>query len=147
MTYAAVEVGVQTVIAKLSDYTTNTNVMLGDYRALGGGQAKVVVLQRGDAAREQISMGATPTFRNDWIVVAELFLPFTGELADQKTAIDAEVDAILAELAKWPKLAGVSGVTNQEAARVREPIDSEKKWWQQDIEIRVEELETVTLSE
>ena len=78
-----------------------------------------------------------------------IYVPMAAEYATTKTNLDSEVDAILAELAKWPNLAGVSGVFNSRADAVSEPeiFVHGINWLRTVMEITTTELVDISRSE
>ncbi len=149
MTYKTVQTGVADVIKKLTDYSA-TNVSVDDYRILGHGKMKAVVLRRGPATREAISFGSPVTIQNLWSVLGELYVPFQGERDTQADSVIVEAQTIIDELDKWPQLDAVSGVVDAEAQALGQPEEwllGRSRWWRQVIEVGIVELVAVTLSE
>lgn len=149
MSYSTAETGVKTVIQKINGYSVN-NCTINDYRVLALGQSKGVVLKKGASNHSQKSMGATPLFQNFWGINAELYLPFIDEAPNLAGSVRDESQKIVDEIRKWPKLDGVAGMVDVRIDSVTEPEEwliGTGRWWRQIINIMVEELETVTLSE
>ena len=149
MSYATVEAGVATVIKKLANYST-TNVSQDDVRVLANGVARAAILSRGGSSREPVTLGITTyTIQNTWITTVYIYVPMAAEYATTKTNLDSEVDAVLAELAKWPNLAGVSGVFNSLAEVVSEPeiFVQGINWLRTVMEVVTMELVDITRSE
>jgi hypothetical protein len=147
MSYDVVETGLQGVIRKLSDYGT-TNVSKGDYRILGAGVAKAVVLQPGPFIRNVAQ--APRRLRQAWVVNLELFIPFTTELSDVASTLRTERQTIMDEVDKWPRLDATAGVIDAFIEGGGEPElwqGENRRWWVQKLRVTIEERTNVTLSE
>ncbi len=147
MSYATIQAAVSTVIQKLTDYTS-ANVVEDDNRKLSAGVTKFVSLTRGESTREDIGMGGQ-TVLNTWEVIATLWIAFTTRRSVQASSVVTEMEVIIAELDKWPKLDNTSGVLDATVNNVGEPQEwvMGGRWWTQDVTVRVQEIVEVTLSE
>ena len=155
MSYATVQAGVSAVIQKLSGYDTS-NVKENDFRALDAGK-NAVVLRRGTSRHEDLTLGSgsgnTRTVRNRWRVKVELWIPQRTDHSTQRSDMVTVFDAIYTQLLKWPFLDGVSGVTDSKVTDAGEPEEftfgkgRSKRWWRQVINVDVDEIAEITLSE
>lgn len=149
MSYATVEAGVATVIKKLTNYSS-TNVSQEDTRILVNGVTRAAVLSRGSSIREPITFGATTyTVQNTWLTNVHIYVAMAGEYSTTKANLDTEVDAILAELAKWPNLAATTGVFNAQAEAIGDPeiFVQSINWLRTMLAVSTMELEDITRSE
>ncbi len=150
MSYGVIQTGVTALIKNIAGYDAN-NVNEDDFRAIKIGRDKFAIVRRGDnSSREFLTMGNPTTVKNVWSVLINVFVPFSTGRADVSEEVNVEAQRILDELDKWPKLNGVTNVTNAEAKIVNSPDEykiGNSMWWVQDIEVLVDEIVETTLSE
>ena len=152
MSYTTVEDALQTVIAKISGYTADTNVMKGDYRALGTGQNLVVVLTPGPA---QHSLVTSPRrVSSSWVIDIELFIGFKDEISTIAADIRTERQKIIDEIDKYPTLDSTANVVNAVIESLDEPTmwklggrQSMRNYWTQSMRCRVDERTNITIAE
>ena len=151
MSYDVVETGLRDVIRKISGFTAiddSANVTKGDYRCLGFGVTKAVVLTPGSFSREAVAIPRR--LAQNWTVNLELWLPFRNELSDIASDIRTVRQEVLDEIDKWPKLDATVGVLDAFANGGNEPITwqgENRKWWMQVIPVVIKERTNVILSE
>lgn len=146
---AAIMTGVANVVKKVTGYDAN-NVSISDVRQLRTGKTQYVFIRRGGPlTRQPLTMGNTPEVLNTWVINVELWIPWRGEADDQLTTVDAEVQKLLSEFDKWPRLVATAGVLDAFATQVAEPEEWHMggPWWRQLILVQVQEVSTPTRSE
>ena len=101
MSYTSIETAALTVLRLLANYTA-TNSSVGDYRILGAGVDRAVVLTPG-AVTEREVIAATRRMRIRWVVNLDLYIPFGrgGELSDIAANIRTDRQEILDHLDKY----------------------------------------------
>jgi hypothetical protein len=151
MSYDSVETGLRDVIRKITGYTATdqtANVTKGDYRCLGFGVTKAVILTPGSFQREVVA--APRRLAQTWTVNLELWLPFRNEVSDIASDVRTARQVILDEIDKWPRLDGTTNVLDAFATGGQEPIiwqGENRRWWTQMIPVIIKERTTVTMSE
>jgi len=150
MSYAVIQTAVGAVVQKITGYDS-TNVKEDDQRGLAIGTVKSVVVSRGGGNDEShLGMGTTAQIMNTWEVVVTLFVPFSTSRNQVAASINTEMQKIVNEVNKWPKLDGTANVVDAEIKRIGAPepyaIDR-GRWWVQDISVMVQEINAVALSE
>ena len=148
MTYKTVQTGVATVIKKVAGYDAN-NVKEDDYRVVSHGKIKAVILRRGATEREFLGMGGSAPMLNRFTINCELYIPFRTQTTTLADDVIVEAQKIVDEFDKWPKLDNTANVINAECEAVGEPEEwlIGGRWWRQLLEVRVDEVTTVTRSE
>ncbi len=146
MSYTTVEDALKTLLQAVTGYST-ANVTEGDYRILGTGQTKAMVLQPGAFRRTNSAPGVQVT---DWTVNVELFIPFQDEISTIAAAIRTEVAAIIAKLDAYPTLNRTSGVLLGAIESGDEPevwSVGSRRWWRQLMRVTIKEQSLVATSE
>ena len=146
MSYSSVEDALKTLLQAVSGYSTD-NVSEGDYRILGTGQTKAMVLQPGAFRRANMAPGIQ---ENQWTVNVELFIPFQDEISTIAAAIRTEVAAIIAKIDAYPTLNRTSGVLLGAIESGDEPeiwAVGSRRWWRQLLRVTIKEQTTVASSE
>tara|TARA_R110000824_G_scaffold11293_6_gene49355 strand:- start:3678 stop:4124 length:447 start_codon:yes stop_codon:yes gene_type:complete len=148
MSYDTVESGLLTLVRVLSNYDT-TNSDRGDYRVLGTGVTRAVVLNPGSISNREV-VALPRRVQTEWEIIIELFVPFSGEISIASAAIRTDRQELLDHLDKYPTLNGVSGVVH---AFVRGGSDPEvwagesSSYWKQSLVMRILENQTVVIAE
>ncbi|KAF0138175.1 MAG: hypothetical protein FD153_1482 [Rhodospirillaceae bacterium] len=146
MSYSVAESALETIVKLVTGYSAS-NVSKGDYKVLGTGQTKAVVLSPGPFRRTNMSPGITNT---DWMVLLELYIPFLTEISAIATAIRTERQAIIDKLDTYPTLNRASGIVLGALESGDEPelwqVGS-RKWWRQVMRVTIREAGTVTYAE
>lgn len=124
MSYSTVEAGILTVLRKLTATYTTTNTSRGDYRIVGTGQTRCVVLKKGPHKREHMTLKLEKV---TWTTFIDLFIPWPGEQSTFETNIQTEVQNLVDQVAKWPALGAVAGVLNAEIINsdAPEPLEAD----------------------
>ncbi len=147
MSYDSVETGLLDVIILHSDYSSD-NATKGDYRILGAGVVKAVVLTPGTFSR---SVTAAPRrMGTTWAINLELFIPFRRELSLIATELRTFRQDLIDQIDKYPKLNGTSGVIDAIVEGGSEPElwqGENQRWWVQKMRCIVKERVTVTIAE
>ena len=149
MSYEVVEDGLRDVIRKLGNYDSS-NCVTGNYRPLGGGKRRVVVLQPGAVPDRSIA-AALRRIRTLWVVNIELYIRFRTDVSTIADDIRTDRQEIIDQVDKWPKLDATSGVVNAFITSVSEPemwrLGESRNWWRQVLRCEIEERVNVTASE
>ncbi len=148
MSYKVVEDGLLTIIRLLANYDDN-NSSNGDFRALGAGKQRVVVLQPG-AIRDRSVVAAPRRIRTLWMINLNLFVSFQGEISTVAEAIRVDRQELIDQIDKYPTLNGTAGVVIAFVEGGGEPdhwVGENRSWWRQVLSISVEERATVTIAE
>lgn len=106
MSYAVIEAGIATVIKKHTDFSAS-NVFQGDFRGLGKGLARLVVITFNSTSKAGLSL------KNEihtWVTNVDIFIPWRGEAYELEQRITTESQKIQDEFGKYPRLDGVAGV-------------------------------------
>ena len=154
MAYVTIETALAAIIRKIKGYDAG-NVVSDDYLILSKGKSKrAVVLRRGPAALEELTMGNPHNVENIWTTDCELFVASSPRASKLAADIITEGQKILDEVRKWPQLDSTSGVVTVDIDIFDEPEEgnfgggrARSKWWRQVIEVLVVEIEAVTRSE
>jgi len=146
MSYTIIEAALSTVIQKLSGYSS-TNVACGDYRILGSGQDKAVVLQPGAFIRNQ---AAESWMRTQWNINIELYIAYGGEISTVAGNIRSERQTIMDKIDQYPTLDGTSGVVLARLNAGNEPEVWQvgaQQFWKQVLTCVIEERLIVDIQE
>ena len=146
MSYTSVEDALRTLLQAVTGYST-ANVTEGDYRILGTGQTKAMVLQPGAFRRTNSAPGIQIT---DWTANIELFIPFKDEISTVASDIRTERAAIIAQLDAYPTLNRTSGVLMGAIESGDEPevwAVGSRRWWRQLMRVTIKEQSLVATSE
>jgi hypothetical protein len=156
MSYATIQTALAGIVRKVNGYTTK-NVSEGNTRALGRGVFKAVMLRRGtenESMRLAVTANGSYPVLDTWTVNLELFHPYRSNVETTRAYIDTEMQSIVDEIRKWPKLNGTAGVISVEVRPVGEPDEWEfgtgprsRNWWRQIIQVQVTEVTVQTASE
>ena len=147
MGYSEMETGLATVIKLLSGYTT-TNVAQGNYRILGNGVTKAVILQPG-AIQQRSIVGAPRRQQTIWVCNIELWIPFLGEISTVSDSLRSVRQALIDHIDKYPTLSGTSGCINAFITGAQEPTElpgDPRRWWMQELQMTIEERTTITIA-
>jgi hypothetical protein len=109
VTYATVEVAVQTLIRAMTEFD-DADVSRGDYKILDSGADDLAILTPGSFTKDETGQaGARKSLRN-WSVIVDLFRKY---LDDETTWINfvATRDALVDHLELYPSLNNTAGVT------------------------------------
>lgn len=148
MSYNTVESGLLTVIQVLSNYDGN-NSSRGDYRILGKGNSRNVILNPGSIPSREI-IAAPRRVGTIWEIIIELHIPFSGEISTVRNNLRTDRQELLDHIDKYPTLNGVSGVTHAFITSGREPFvwqGESSNYWVQHFICRVSEHTTITIAE
>lgn len=148
MSYDTVESGLLTLIRVLSNYNT-TNTDRGDYRVLGSGVTRAVVINPGSISNREV-VGLPRRIQTEWEILIELFVPFQGEISTASAAIRADRQELLDHLDKYPTINGVANVTHAFVGHGTEPevwSGESQSFWKQTLVMRVLETYTATIAE
>ena len=148
MSYDTVEAGAETLLKTVDGFSAA--VSRGDYRILAAGNMKAVVMNPGRFGPR--SMASNQRVRNVWVINLELYISWSGEISDVKTAIRDERQAILDMIDKYPTLNSVPGVVFAMIESGDEPdlygiAGSSRQFWRQTMFLRVEERANITYAE
>jgi len=147
MSYDSVESGLLTVIQLHADFTT-TNSSKGDYRILGAGVSRGLILTPGPFRKAVTAAPRRMGF--SWVVNLELFVPFKGELSTIATELRTIRQDLMDQIDKYPTLNSTSGVINAFVEGGGEPDlwqGENRRWWMQRMTVSIEERATVTIAE
>ena len=124
MSYSLIEAGIATVIKKHTDFS-DANVFQGDFRGLGKGLARLIVITFESTSKVGLSI---QNELHTWITNVDIFVPWRGEAYELEQRITTESQKLQDEFGKYPRLDGVSGVINSSmSAGARPDIMSIKK--------------------
>ena len=147
MSYDSVETGLRDVIVLHDDFTTN-NTVKGDYRILGKGLSRAIVLTPGPFTK---SVSAAPRrIAWVWTVNMELFIPFRGELSIIANSLRTIRQDVMDQIDQYPLLNSTSGVIDAWVEGGSEPDiwqGENKKRWVQRMRVVIKERTTVTIAE
>jgi len=152
VSYITIEDGLSALINGLSNYNnsgTSQNLSQGDYRILGRGLSRAVILQPGSIREREVAQSPR-RMRTVWDIYVELYIPFTGEMSTIATALRTDRQELLDHLDKYPTLNGITGVIHAMIVRGDEPrvwVGESGNWWRQVLNMSVEERVTVTIAE
>lgn len=148
MSYASVESALLALIRQIPGYT-DQNTSAGDYRVLGRGVSKAIVLVPGPIPQREVV--ASPRYmRTVWAIDIQLFIPFQGEISEVAQDIRQERQAIIDKIDQHPTLNRAPGVVSALVAYASEPLywqGSGNFWWQQNLTCLVEERVSVSIQE
>lgn len=149
MSYEVVEDGLRDVIRKLANYDSD-NCVTGNYKPLGLGKRRVVVLQPGSVPSRSI-VAAPRRIRTLWVINIELYIRFRTDVTTIADDIRTDRQEIIDQVDKWSKLDATAGVVNAFITSVDEPemwrVGASRSWWRQVLRCEVEERASVTSSE
>lgn len=148
MSYATIEAALSSVIQKIADFDGD-NVSQGDWRILGAGKNKAVVLMPGTFTRVP-SVVQNANFVT-WSVDIELYILWDGDQATIVATLKTQRQLIMDEVNLFRKLDAAAGVLSAIIADGDEvePFVSPDgaTFWRQVLRCSVEENETFTRSE
>ena len=107
MSYSTIEAALSTLIQTIADFDGD-NVSQGDWRILGHGKAKAVVLMPGPFARVPASIKDHNLVT--WNTDIELFILWDGEQDSTVATLKTQRQLIMDEVNKFRKLNATSGV-------------------------------------
>lgn len=109
MSYASVEVAVQTLLQAMTEFA-DADVSRGDYKILDSGADNLAVLTPGAFIKDEAAQaGARKSLRN-WNVIIDLFRKYLDD-GTTWTDFEATRDALVDRLELFPSLNGTAGVT------------------------------------
>ena len=148
MSYDAMELGLLTVIRLHANYDAN-NSSQGDYRILGGGKTRAVVLNPGPF-RAGVTMG-NRYISTDWEIVVSLFILYRTDVPTTRKAIRDDRETLMDHINSYPTLNGTSNARNVLLTSGQQPeiwrMDDEAQWWMQTMSVAVTEGKTVSNAE
>jgi len=147
MSYATVEAGLLAVIRLHADYNT-TNSSAGDYRLLGSGKSKIIILTPG--LFTQTVVAAPRRMGTSWSVNLELFIPFQQELSNIASNIRSVRQTLMDQINKYPHLNDTAGVIDAIVEGGSEPElwqGENRRWWVQKMRCVIKERVIVTIAE
>jgi len=148
MSYKVVEDGFLTLIRLLSNYNQE-NSSIGDYRILGRGVVRAVVLMPGGIPRREV-LAAPRYVHTLWVINVELYIPFLTDISDIHEAMRVDRQELIDHIDKYPTLNKVADVVNAFITGATEPeewIGESRRWWRQVLRCEVSENVTVTIAE
>lgn len=107
MSYDTIEAALLTQIQALGNYDT-TNAYRGDWRQLGHGVTKAVVLVPGPFTQEDATLRNHTRIR--WTADIELYVLWAGEQDTTLSTLRTERQSILDRINQYPYLGATSGV-------------------------------------
>ena len=107
MSYDTIEAALLTQIQALDAYDT-ANAKRGDWRHLGHGKTKAVVLVPGPFTQEDASLRNHTRIR--WTIDVELYILWTGEQDTVLASLRTERQSILDRVNLYPYLGGTAGI-------------------------------------
>ena len=110
MSYQTISDGVIVTIRGNADYST-TNVFADDYRHLGAGQDRYVVVSAGGMTREEVTF---THYTHNWTVNLDIFTRYTGQLSVTHTNAHTDAQNIIDTLESQPRLSDTTGVESFE---------------------------------
>lgn len=110
MSYATVEAGILAVIIKHADFSAS-NVKQADFRDLGKGLARCVVLTFGGTSKESLTIQYE---KHIWTTNVDIFVPWKGEAYELEQRITTESQKIQDAFGLYPRLDAVSGILKSE---------------------------------
>lgn len=146
MSYSSVEDALKTLLQAVSGFGS-ANVTEGDYRVLGTGQAKVMILQPGAFRRTNLAPGIQET---EWTVNIELYIPFQDEISTVASSIRTERQAIIDKIDANPTLSRTVGVLLGAIEAGDEPeiwAVGSRRWWRQMLRVTIKESTTTASAE
>lgn len=150
MSYVTVENGLMTLLRTVSGYTA-VNTSIGDWRILGKGIDKALVLNPGSIPERNVT--ASPRrIRNLWVIEVDLLVAFQKDLSEAAGNIRTERQAIMDKIDQYPTLNQVSGVINAfitgaSAPDIFVPRGGSRRWWVETLICEVEERVNTTIAE
>ena len=151
MSYDTIEAAALTVLRLHADYSS-TNTSRGDYRILGGGLTRGVVLTPSSVLAREV-VAAPRQIRTVWVINIDLFISFTavgGEQDKIADAIRADRQNIIDQFDKYPTLNGATGIIHAIITSALEPekwTGQSRNWWSQRMQMQVEERVQVSIAE
>ncbi len=146
MSYTTVEDALLAVVRSVTGYDTE-NSRVGDYRILGHGKGKAVILNPGPFRRINESSGV---IRTDWAVNLELYVAYSGDISDVAEDIRVERQAIIDKIDQYPTLNRAGGVLLGTLDTGAEPEVWQvgtKRFWRQVMTVTIKEFATVSYAE
>lgn len=150
--YKFIEQALETVLDIQSDYYKdggNQNISRGDYRILGKGLKRAIILNPGPI-RDHGTAQFPRRMRTLWIINIELYILFQDDVSAIADAIRDDRQTIIDHLDKYPTLNGTVGVVVARLEGAAEPqvmLGENHQWWRQVLPMAVEERVTVTIAE
>ncbi len=146
MSYGSAEAALQTILRTVSGYAS-PNVTLGDYRIMGQGKEKVIILNPGPFNRESIAPGIVHTA---WVILVELYIAFKGEISTIASDIRTERQTLIDKVDTYPTLNRAAGIMLGAVEAGDEPelwLAGSRQWWRQVLRVTVKEATSVTYAE
>lgn len=148
MSYDTVESSLLTVIRLLNNYSAD-NSDRGDYRILGSGVTRAIILNPGNIGNREV-VGFPRRIQTDWEIIIELFIPFSGELSTASAAIRTDRQELLDHLDKYPTLNGTANVLHALVVGGQDPevwTGESNSYWKQTLLMRVTERNITVIAE
>lgn len=146
MSYVTAENALETILQGVTGFSS-ANIKKGDYRVLGAGLDKALVMQPGPFTRENLSPGRV---NNSWTINLELFIAFTGEVSTIATDIRTHRQNVIDKIDTFPTLNRAAGIMLGAVESGDEPelwAVGSHQWWRQVIRVTVKEGVTVSYAE
>ena len=127
MSYATIEARVKLLLEGLTGIFPETKlVSRGDYRELDSGASTIAVLIPGAFLQDGVAQGGARKSVRDWSVLIDLYRKYLDE-GTTWTDFEADRDAILEELEKYPSLNSLPGIVRVQIQADADPgeIDDE----------------------
>jgi len=149
MSYSTVISSLQALLKTINGYSDN-NVSNGDYRVLGKGNTKAVVLLPGSFANEHFTMKGQR--KRIWNIIVELWIKYQDDV-QANSDIQSQRQLIIEKIDSYPRLNKSSGVIH---AIITSGGTPEKKfdetgggphWIVQPMICEVQELQQITEEE
>ena len=140
------EKALETIVKTVTGFGA-TNVSRGDYRILGHGKDKAIVLQPGAFTRQNIAPGIVNTA---WVILVELYIAFRGEISTIASDLRTERQAVIDKIDAYPTLNKTVGIVLGALEAGDEPelwAVGSRQYWRQMLRVTVKEAGTVTYAE
>lgn len=139
MSYATIEAALATILKTISGFSAS-NVAQGNYRILGTGQTKAIVLMPGALTHRGESFGGF--WRTSWGINLELYHLWDGEQSTMMTTIKSVRQDVIDRIDMYPTLDNTAGVIVGAVDSGQEPeiwAVGNLQYWRQVIRLLVEE--------
>jgi hypothetical protein len=150
LSYTSVESALLTVLRIHADWTS-TNTSAGDFRILGKGLTKGLILTQGRIASREV-IAAPRRVSTSWWVDINIFIPFKDEVSTVMSDLKTQRSNVIDHLDKYPSLNGGTGVIHAFVVsggepRIWEGNRKQRNWYVQILNFEITEHVTVTIAE
>jgi len=150
MSYETIEAAALTVLQLLANYTS-TNSSVGDYRILGKGVTRAVILTPGSVSGRDVVM-APRVIQTTWTIFLDLYIPYSaaGELSSIRNKIRDDRQEVIDQFDAYPTLNSTSGIIHAIIVGANEPQSwqgESRNWWSQRMILQVIEHASITIAE